>query len=261
MITIDTEKCIGCGKCAGDCVSASITVNNGKAIYSDGCIQCGHCVAICPVNAVAIPEYDMKDVDEYKDSFNLDKDQLLHSIKFRRSIRYFENKVIEKDKLENIIQAGRYTATAVNRQACHFTVVQDELDQLKKMIWDGMDKMLSTPEALPKEDLVLIQRLYNMYHENQTDYLFRNAPSVLYIAAENTIDAGLAAQNMELMAIAQGLGGLYNGYLTRITAQSKEICKWLGLENTPLVICMLLGYPDVHYMRTAPRKQANVRWL
>ena len=45
------------------------------------------------------------------------------------------------------------------------------------------------------------------------DYLFRNAPAVLYIVSDSPLDAGLAAQNMETMAVSLGLGVLYNGYL------------------------------------------------
>ena len=34
-----------------------------------------------------------------------------------------------------------------------------------------------------------------------------------YITSDWPFDAGLAAQNMELMAVALRLGALYNGYL------------------------------------------------
>jgi nitroreductase len=40
------------------------------------------------------------------------------------------------------------------------------------------------------------------------DYLFRNAPAVLYVAADSAVDAALAAQNMEMAAVAQGAGPL-----------------------------------------------------
>jgi len=83
----------------------------------------------------------------------------------------------------------------------------------------------------------------------------------LYIAAENLWDAGLAAQNMELAAVTQGLGALYNGYLVRSTRLSDEAQTLLQLDGKPLAMCMLLGYPDVKYVRTAPRKKVDVVWL
>ena len=46
----------------------ALAIEDGKAVYKKECIHCGHCVAICPVNAVSIPEYDMEEVEEYKET-------------------------------------------------------------------------------------------------------------------------------------------------------------------------------------------------
>jgi len=258
MVQINKEACIGCGKCVDDCISGCLLMDGGKAAYTGKCIHCGHCVAICPSGAVSIPEYDMADVQEYPlQDFGLDIGRLLGTIKFRRSIRHYTDQKVETEKLKNIIQAGRYTATGVNRQACRFVVVQDKLEILKSMVWIGVEQAVSTSEEAARE----LQRLIDLRRKKQIDYLFRNAPTVLYIAANNVVDAGLAAQNMELAAIAQGLGVLYNGYLARSTALSKEACDWLCLDGKPLAVCMLVGYPAVDYRRTAPRKKADAIWL
>ena len=63
----------------------------------------------------------------------------------------------------------------------------------------------------------------------EDDYLFRNAPVVLYITSDWPLDAGLAAQNIETMAVSMGMGALYNGYLARITDSNMEAKKWLGI--------------------------------
>ncbi len=257
MVTIDKNVCVGCGKCAADCVSMSLFIKEGKAEYTGDCIHCGHCVAICPVNAVSIPEYDMKDVEELKPDHNIEINSLLSIIKSRRSIRNYVDKKIEREKLDHIVQAGRYTATAVNRQECTFILVQEQIDALKKMIWDDVEKAVSNhiKEAKPLKSLVAL------YRDQGIDYFFRNAPAVMYIAAENTWDAGLAAQNMELAAVSQGLGVLYDGFLLGATKLSSEAQKFMGVDGKPLAVCMLMGYPDVKYVRTAPRKNADVTWL
>jgi len=256
MIIVDKEICIGCGSCVADCIFLSLSLRDGKAEYSGECLHCGHCVAICPADAVTIPEYDMADVEAARSGL-ISAQDLLSVIKSRRSIRYYQNKKIEQEKLENIVQAGRYTATGANRQACRFILVKDELEVLKELIWSSVEKVVatSTEEAQPLKGLWALRAAQGI------DYLFRNAPAVLYIATENLWDAGMAAQNMELAAVSQGLGVLYNGFLLRSTGLSEEACRLLRLDGKPLATCMLLGYPDVTYHRTAPRKKADVVWL
>ena len=260
MIIIDQEKCIGCGLCADDCVFKSITIEDGKAKYNKRCMQCGHCVAVCPMNAVSIPDYEMDDVEEFDtDRFGFDIDQLLHTIKARRSIRRYEDRPVEQEKLEKIIQAGRYTATAVNRQDSRFIIVQKELTEFKKIIWKGIEDTIAHPENTAEGLLALFKNMAEK-HSRGIDFLFRNAPVVLYIAAQEPQSSCLAAQNMELAAISQGLGVLYNGYLSDATNNNREACNWLDMENKKVQICMLIGYPDVAYKRTAPRREADVRW-
>lgn len=262
MVTVNQAICIGCGQCELDCVGNAIWVTNGKAEVKKHCIKCGHCVAICPVNAVAISDYDMKDVEEYREeTFSLSPTNFLNAVKFRRSIRKFQEQKIEKEKLERIIEAGRYTATAVNAQAVHYVVVQEGLEELKPLIWKGW---LAYADTLPKEKAAFAETIYGFYDaclkNPKQDRLFFEAPALLVVANDNVLDDGLAAQNMEMMAVAEGLGALYNGYVLRAILYSPEAMEWLGLTGKKLSCCMLLGYPDVTYKRTAPRKKADVSW-
>lgn len=262
MVKVNLEKCVGCGMCAADCLAFNIVVEEKKAKVKGDCLQCGHCVAVCPVNAVSIPEYDMEDVEEYEAGcFELNPEELLHSIKFRRSIRFYKPEKVEQKELEQLLQAGRYTATAKNTQNCHFVFVQKELERLKTMVWDYIDEM--EPREGSKIDKSLIPYVaFNRRRkaDAKDDYLFRNAPVVLFITTEYPLDAGLAAQNIENMAVSMGMGALFNGFLQRIVDVNGELKKWLGIEGKKIEACLLLGYPARHYVRTAPRKEANVIW-
>ena len=262
MIRIQSEKCIGCGKCAEDCLANKIKVEYGKAIQNGDCIECGHCVAICPCEAISIPEYDMADVKRYtKEERQVEPEKLLASIKFRRSIRDYVQKPVEQEKLEMLLQAGRYTATAKNNQGCYFVFVQNELETVKKMVWEHIDELLSGPVTkLPKEMVPFLAFNRQRKMDPANDYLFRNAPVVLFITSDWPLDAGLAAQNIETMANAMGLGVLFNGYLARVADANEGLKEYLGIKGQNIKACMLLGYPNVSYVRTAPRKEANVIW-
>lgn len=256
MIQINPELCIGCGQCVENCHSHNITLYGKNAQCLGDCFYCGQCVAICPKNAISIPSYDMKDIVEYnKHDFNISPDVLLNTIKFRRSIRDFKNTELSSQNIQTIIQAGRYTATASNRQDCRFIFIQDRLTEFKQLVWAGIEEQLSTANS-PLEELRNIFLMKK--NEADNDKLFFNAPSVLIIAADITEDAILAAQNIELIAHTMGLGVLFDGWLTLALSHIPDIDQYLHIENKHICITMLLGHPSVHFLRTAPRKKADV---
>ena len=115
-VNIDTEVCIGCGLCAKDCVAHNIIIKNGKAhTILDDCVMCGHCSAVCPKDAVTISGYDEAPVPQDK-KVRLNPEEVLDVIRFRRTVRQFQNKEIPGEILEQILEAGRLTHTAKNLQ-------------------------------------------------------------------------------------------------------------------------------------------------
>lgn len=136
MFKVNRDKCIACMQCIKNCPAKVISLVEGKAeINNDGCIKCGHCIAICPTYANSTDDYDMDEVIEYnKEDFEIEPERLLNFIKFRRSIRRFKRKDVEKEKLEKIIEAGRFTQTGRNLQDVNYTVVTDKIMNLKKMV-------------------------------------------------------------------------------------------------------------------------------
>ena len=85
----------------------------------------------------------MDDVEEYREEdFTVAPENFLRAVKFRRSIRRFKEEPIEKEKLSRILDAGRYTATAKNRQACRFILIQDRLEEFKDLVWQEMPNVV-----------------------------------------------------------------------------------------------------------------------
>ena len=148
--------------------------------------------------------------------------------------------------MEQILKAGRYTATARNSQDCRFILVQERLEEFRNLVWQEMPEVLRHLQTEDRSWHYLFSRFYKKYQQNPDD--------------DNLLDGGLAASNIENMAVAEGAGVLYSGYMMRMLQESSTLKKWLEIGDRHISCCMLLGYPRMTYRRTAPRRKADIIW-
>ena len=264
MVEIMKEICIGCGACVRECPVRNLTMENEKASVKRSCMECGHCFAICPQKAINISGYPSDGIIEFVNQTSLvNGEEFLRLIKSRRSIRDYQEKSIAKETWEKILEAGRFTATSGNGQDLKYVVVQDELETVKKYVWDGFAALIEQLKKSRGDTSPLVRQLRSMnavHLASLDDRLFFNAPALLVITSASPLDGGLAASNIELMAHAEGLGVLFSGFIQRALALNEDACDYLKVEKTQICACMLLGYPNVEYRRSVPRKAAQITW-
>ena len=55
-LSLDEEKCIGCGMCLEVCPQEVLEMNgrHARIVDRDGCMECGACAMNCPVSAVTV---------------------------------------------------------------------------------------------------------------------------------------------------------------------------------------------------------------
>ena len=258
-VLIDSKKCTGCGICLTDCQRHVLEIQNMKAVViNDQCLKCGHCIAVCPANAVKISGLDDAICEIPAEPVFLNEKDLLTHLKFRRSIRQYRDLPVEKEKLEKIIEAGRISPTASNSQNVRYIVLQKEAGAIEDeglalyKTQNDLSAALSNSMKLPAKTV----------HERlKRGFLFHEAPAVILVISPSEINGCLAAMNMELMAEALGLGTVYVGLFARPANKDKKLRELLGLaEEENIAACFALGYPKVQYLRSAPRKKANVIW-
>ena len=257
-VVIDQDACTGCGACISDCVQHNLSLIHGKAYPRTTCMKCGHCVAICPEGAPCLPCYADNPVDYDAKTFELPTENLINAIKFRRSIRDFKSTPISMEHLRLLMEAGGHTPTAKNTQMCRFDLVQDSLSEFKELIWSYLEDTYEADRVMPIPAETL-GRFIDRRSNPEDDYLFRNAPAVLFIETPDPLDAGLAASAIEMVAQTLGIGVLYNGYLRRVVDSCPAARAYFDMsDERGLNVCMLLGYQAKTYARTAPRRYPSV---
>lgn len=57
-VTVDADKCVGCGECVDVCPVEVYELNDGKsvAVHEEECLGCESCVEVCEANAIVVEE-------------------------------------------------------------------------------------------------------------------------------------------------------------------------------------------------------------
>ncbi len=157
----------------------------------------------------------------------------------RTSVRRYERKPIEAEKLEFIYKAIQNTPTSYNGQ--QFSVISITDQDLKLQLYELIGQKQIKTSAVFMVFCVDFYKLQQIAQATGTDFpRFQDTMDGFMVGV---IDAALAMQNAVVAAEALGLGSCCIGY-TR-TAAPAELAKILRLPEGVCVICGLsLGYPS-----------------
>lgn len=290
-ITIDQDRCTCCESCVGICVGHVFESIDDNIVSTDPakCLLCGHCMAICPTDAIrvsAVNPDEFEPIQKLEDS--PDPDRLLGLFRRRRSIRQYQKRPVEREKIERIIEAGRFAPTGANVQPFRFSVVQtpEILRSIKKMIIDSFMERTARDDRIPAEKiergeaLSVAETAQHAFAERWrekagdldrgVDRLLFNAPTLisLYVPAALTAfgtEVGLVGMQMMLMAESLGLGTCFIGWIAGagvgIGNSLPEVKKAMNIpEDHYLSLAFVVGYSDVNYLRSVSRKPARITW-
>jgi nitroreductase len=159
---------------------------------------------------------------------------VIDAIKARRSIRAYQDRLVEEEKLLRVLEAGRLAPSARNLQDWKFIVVRDE-NKRQRLSVVAMDQSF-----VAQAPVVIVGC------GTETEYIM-TCGQYTY-----PIDVAIAIDHMSLEAVEQGLGTCWIGAFHEDKA--KEI---LGVPNKIRVAMMLtLGYP-AESPSARPRKRVE----
>lgn len=144
---------------------------------------------------------------------------MLEVIKKRRSIRKYQKKEVEEEKLQEILKAAMCSPSAHGAKPWEFLVVKKSETKVK------------LSQVTPWAGFV------------------KEAPVVLVIAAEGSRfnwieDCAIAAENIYLEATNQGLGTCFIQIREGMDSAEAYVKKLLHIPNEIRVLCLMpLGYP------------------
>ena len=170
--------------------------------------------------------------------------EVLKVICERRSVRSYKSAPVPQELIEQVVKAGTYAATGMNRQSPIILAVtnREMRDKLSKM---NADVMGSDKDP------------------------FYGAPVVLVVLADKSVptyvyDGSLVMGNMMLAAHTLGLGScwIHRAKQEFDSPEGKEILAQLGITGDYEGIghC-ILGYPEGGLPAEKPRKENYVYWM
>jgi len=203
--------------------------------------------------------------------------EILRNIKTRRSRRGFSTKGIDDDVISEIIEAGRYAPTALNKQPWKFIVITNKT-VIKKLSSIVKDKTLKIAKFLPLlkifkavlRDPQVVGAIKKTISD-KGDTVFYDAPLLIFIAADKkggpyiAKDCALASQNMMLYAHSLGISSCFIGRadFIQMSAAAKKI---IGLPSQHVIeAAIVFGYaPQTQAKMTLPperRRDNIINWV
>lgn len=147
---------------------------------------------------------------------------VLESIRLRRSIRAYDSRDIDEDILLRVLEAGRLSPSASNRQERRFIVIKDA--NTRKLLSDAARNQRFVAEA----PVVIVACAVD------TEYIMP-CGQLSY-----PIDTAIAVDHMTLQAVEEGLGTCWIGAF-----DEKKVKKILNIPDDVRVVALLpLGYPS-----------------
>ena len=275
-ISIDKEKCAGCGHCATVCPSFVLhkQMNEESKQWDietknvDMCIGCGHCVMVCKTGAISHETFANKHIRPVDKNLLPSPESVMELMRSRRSNRTITDKEIPDEWLNMIKEAAWCAPTAENSRNIQLRMITDIniIQNIENKVMNFFMNLVKPLQLRPVKALLspFLKTLYRQAEELGMMNDLRkqgkrpatvNAKAILLITAPKDSrfgyqDSNLAYQNASLMAQALGLTQIYLGFVQTAFGMmgTKKTANILGIDkNQKVFAIMAIGIPSFSY--------------
>ena len=191
--------------------------------------------------------------------------ETMQTILHRRAIRRFDERQIDEELLQQILQAGLYAPSAGGKQGVIFAVCQDK--EVNERL--GKIKRANSNPHMATATNYVSREQPSIADDPKLTNAFYDAPTVITMFAPKNFlfsvnDCAVAAENMMLAADSLGIGSCYigQGWTAFADSYGQEILrKWEIRTDYYAVMQLLLGYPKAEDKHPAAKARKNDRIL
>ena len=174
--------------------------------------------------------------------------QVLETIKSRRSVRKYRSEQIKKEELDKILDAAIHAPSGHNDQSWHFTIIQDK---------DSMNEISEGAKAVMRTvDVEWIAQMGAIEDLN----IFHGAPTTIIVSGNKnavtpTTDCAAAVQNILLAAESLDIGSCWIGFAKFFFEKPENMEKYRIPDGYEVYYGVVLGYKVKEIPNALPRKQ------
>jgi nitroreductase len=174
--------------------------------------------------------------------------QVLETIKSRRSVRKYQNEQIKDEELDKILDSAIYAPSGHNDQSWHFTIIQDK--DLINEISEGTKAVMRTVDVEWIAQMGAMEDLH-IFHRALTIIIVSGNKS----AVTPETDCAAAVQNMLLAAESLDIGSCWIGFAKFYFLNPEKMKKFKIPEGYEVYFGVALGYKIKKNPKALERKQ------